>query len=196
MKRHTITQVGIIMLALLASGAAGASDYGCKVLLCLANPGGPTQYGECVPPINQLWYDLRKGRGFPTCEQAAGSNVVQKETHYDICQGGLTSLAAGKKAITKTEYEAQKTVQNQVNDWDEQQGRGPPSPKIYAGDEDGQVCVSEKIQDTTVRVRSGGYRWRNVVVSVHDKIVAAQAKGSGNAFDVYIENKLHNRVLW
>lgn len=30
---------------------AHAQDWGCQVLLCLANPGGPTQYAECVGPI-------------------------------------------------------------------------------------------------------------------------------------------------
>ncbi len=46
---------------------ARADEYGCQVLLCLSNPGGPTQYGECVPPIDRLWSDLRHFRGFPTC---------------------------------------------------------------------------------------------------------------------------------
>ena len=46
---------------------AHAQDWGCQVLLCLANPGGPTQYAECAPPISRLWDALRRGSAFPTC---------------------------------------------------------------------------------------------------------------------------------
>jgi len=51
----------------LSVGACRADDWGCQVLLCLANPGGATQYAECVPPITKLWDELRKGHAFPTC---------------------------------------------------------------------------------------------------------------------------------
>lgn len=70
-------------LALLASAAmlvtftpapALASDYGCQVLLCLSNPGGPTQYSQCVPPIAKLWRELAQGKAFPTC---TGGGVVK-----------------------------------------------------------------------------------------------------------------------
>ena len=44
-----------------------ASDWGCQVVLCLATPGSPTQYAECVPPITKLWNVLATGGSFPTC---------------------------------------------------------------------------------------------------------------------------------
>ena len=44
-----------------------ASDWGCQVVLCLATPGSPTQYAECVPPITKLWNVLAVGGSFPTC---------------------------------------------------------------------------------------------------------------------------------
>ncbi|MEP7453347.1 hypothetical protein [Phyllobacterium sp. SB3] len=46
---------------------AQASDWGCQVILCLSNPGGPTQYGQCRPPIQKLWRELARGHAFPTC---------------------------------------------------------------------------------------------------------------------------------
>ena len=52
---------------------AHAQDWGCQVLLCLANPGGPTQYAECVGPISRLWDALRRGQVFPTCSGASAS---------------------------------------------------------------------------------------------------------------------------
>ena len=49
-----------------------ASDWGCEVVLCLATPGSPTKYVECVPPITKLWKVLAMGGSFPTC---TGSGV-------------------------------------------------------------------------------------------------------------------------
>lgn len=51
---------------------ARVDDWGCQVLLCLANPGGPEQYSECVPPIERLWSALRHGDPFPTCDFGSG----------------------------------------------------------------------------------------------------------------------------
>lgn len=57
------------------SAPAIASDFGCQVLLCLANPGGPTQYEACVPPITKLWEQLAIGRPFPTCTEGGVSGT-------------------------------------------------------------------------------------------------------------------------
>jgi hypothetical protein len=52
---------------LVFDGKARAGEWGCEVILCLSNPGGPTEYGECRPPIEKLWRELAKGHSFPTC---------------------------------------------------------------------------------------------------------------------------------
>ncbi|MBB4193019.1 hypothetical protein GGE45_001604 [Rhizobium aethiopicum] len=52
---------------LISGSKAQAEDWGCQVILCLSNPGGPTQYGECRPPIQKLWRELARGHSFPTC---------------------------------------------------------------------------------------------------------------------------------
>jgi len=57
-----------------APGLAHADDWGCQVLLCLSNRGGPEQYSECVPPIEKLWSALRHGDPFPTCDFGAGGS--------------------------------------------------------------------------------------------------------------------------
>ncbi|ABO58713.1 conserved hypothetical protein [Burkholderia vietnamiensis G4] len=49
---------------------ARADDWGCQVMLCLSNLGGPEQYAECVSPIERLWAALRDGDPFPTCDLA------------------------------------------------------------------------------------------------------------------------------
>ncbi|NNU63858.1 hypothetical protein G9X67_00995 [Rhizobium sp. WYCCWR 11152] len=52
-------------------GRAQANDWGCEVILCLSNPGGPTQFAECRPPIEKLWRELAEGHSFPTCSSAS-----------------------------------------------------------------------------------------------------------------------------
>lgn len=61
-------------MLILAPSAALADDWGCQVILCLANPGGPEQYAECVPPIEKLWAALRHGDSFPVCHFGAGGS--------------------------------------------------------------------------------------------------------------------------
>jgi len=54
--------------SLLAPTLARADDWGCQVLLCLADPRGPETESACVPPIEKLWSELRHGHAFPTCD--------------------------------------------------------------------------------------------------------------------------------
>ncbi|MBN3804358.1 hypothetical protein GXB81_15050 [Paraburkholderia sp. Ac-20336] len=76
---RSIARRWLIALALLAGtsvfapGVAYADDWGCQVILCLSNPGGPEQYGECVPLIEKLWRALRHGEPFPTCDFDTGA---------------------------------------------------------------------------------------------------------------------------
>jgi hypothetical protein len=60
--------------SILATGLAYADDWGCQVLLCLANPGGAEQYSACVPPIEKLWSALRHDDPFPTCDFGVGGS--------------------------------------------------------------------------------------------------------------------------
>ncbi|MCB5205158.1 hypothetical protein LH464_22070 [Neorhizobium sp. T786] len=55
------------LAAVFVSAPATASEWGCEVLLCLSNPGSPTEFKECVPPIHKLYSELAKGHSFPTC---------------------------------------------------------------------------------------------------------------------------------
>lgn len=57
---------------------AQASDFGCQVVLCLSNPGGPMEYGACVPPITKLYEILATGGSFPICSEG---NVRRTKTH-------------------------------------------------------------------------------------------------------------------
>lgn len=57
----------IVSLYLASGSHARADDWGCQVILCLSNPGGPTQFAECRPPVEKLWQHLARGHSFPTC---------------------------------------------------------------------------------------------------------------------------------
>ena len=68
---------GVVTVA--APQPAYASDWGCQVILCLATPGSPTTYAECVPPITRLWQVLAVGGSFPSC---SGVGVRTRETRH------------------------------------------------------------------------------------------------------------------
>lgn len=70
---------------LFISGTAIASEWGCQVVLCLSNPGGPTQFKECVKPIEKLWESLAKGKPFPTCEEGGISMSKIGYEPYEAC---------------------------------------------------------------------------------------------------------------
>src|SRR3546814_3767439 len=61
--------ISVLVGAAVQSTPAVASDntWACEVVLCISNPGGPTQYPACVPPITKLWRVLALGGSFPTC---------------------------------------------------------------------------------------------------------------------------------
>jgi hypothetical protein len=72
---------------------AHADEWGCQVLLCLSNPGGPTQYSACVPPIERLWAALRHGDPFPTCDLgmdgAGGASAINTFASGGYCREDL-----------------------------------------------------------------------------------------------------------
>ena len=71
-----------VVAAALASATSSSpvqaqSTWACEVLLCISNPGGATQFHECVAPIRKLITSLATGHAFPTC---SGGGV--RSTNY------------------------------------------------------------------------------------------------------------------
>ena len=91
--------VTLVMGGLVVGSPAHANDYGCRVLLCLSNPGGPMEYSECVPPITRLYRDLARGRPMPTCPEAGfnggsiGWDAMKRPVYVDL------SLPDGVKRV-------------------------------------------------------------------------------------------------
>lgn len=56
------------LLTFVTPSPVFADDWGCQVLLCLADPRGPETESECKPPIEKLWNALEHGKPFPTCD--------------------------------------------------------------------------------------------------------------------------------
>jgi len=83
-------------LACLSSSAARADDWGCTVLLCLANPGGATQYAACVPPVTKLWSHLKRGGAFPNCSGGGSSMSPLGYDPYEPCQDGYVMRELGR----------------------------------------------------------------------------------------------------
>ncbi|WLS04925.1 hypothetical protein [Shinella oryzae] len=90
---RTVTAALCFGSVYLTSGqSARADEWGCQVILCLSNPGGPTQFAACRPPIHKLWKWLAKGRSFPTC---SGVGFQSSRPQYDpfYCGEGYRLIA-------------------------------------------------------------------------------------------------------
>ncbi|WP_051888214.1 hypothetical protein [Caballeronia sordidicola] len=74
LRRWSLSLSVLGVASIFAPCAAYADDWGCQVLLCLSNPGGPEQYSAFVPPIEKLWSALRHGDPFPTCAFGIGGS--------------------------------------------------------------------------------------------------------------------------
>lgn len=91
--KHAVIGVlsGVLLcvpLYTFSSTVARSDDWGCQVLLCLANPGSPTEYAECRPPIERLWSHLAEGRSFPIC---SGVGYMASKPRYEpyYCDNGF-----------------------------------------------------------------------------------------------------------
>lgn len=88
---------------------AQASDWGCEVLLCLSNPGSPTEYAECVPPITKLYSHLAKGGSFPTCSGVGFSASKPRYEPYE-CESGFNLVRVRNEASETVKATCQATA--------------------------------------------------------------------------------------
>lgn len=179
---HSLIRVGVVAF-LLASGHTCASEYGCKVLLCLSNPtsnGGPTGVAECVDPISRLYNDLSHGRPFPRCEEAeaTGNRAVPVNDPFDPCPAPLQPAEADQ-------YVAQgQAPTNSVFGYSQ-------SAVPHLGATTGQrACVGRLVG----RYQGGGTD-NGPTVNVYDHVVWQKAQ-SPRAIDIYMNNVWYQRVHW
>lgn len=182
----------MILFIFLSISKVYASEYGCKVLLCLANPGNPKQYAECVPPITQLFRDLAKGRSFPTCGLADGhdgsSYAKQVYDPYDPCPTGTqpanpaTYVVQGSNTVNRSRWQSAYNISGQ--------------PSISQPNSvDGQWIGSRACTANPTGQYIGGNGDISYPVYVYKQVIW-QAPQSPHAIDVYIDNQFYQRVRW
>lgn len=89
-----------IAVTFLPSRFALADDWGCQVVLCLADPRGPEAESACVPPIEKLWAALRDGDPFPTCNFNSSSTDLPPSVLSAIPASTLANLGNGSGAVS------------------------------------------------------------------------------------------------
>lgn len=105
--RHSRTQRAVLRtipaLMLLAglSAAAHADDYGCKVMLCMANPKGPMAEATCRPPIERLLRERAQRRppAYPSCPEASPSTMAFNFRLYNDCPAGSAASNEGEYSV-------------------------------------------------------------------------------------------------
>lgn len=187
-----------------------ASEWGCQVLLCLADPRGPTTEGACVPPIHKLWDELRKARPkFPTCDMAEGpggkSWAQQGYGWYDPCPEGTMALKEGAHAMQGTKemvdtWKATPTFKRAYvfSKVEMSTGIGEGNDVGFGYDDrirSAKVCVGNLLGNVSKNV-SDGYRTRSVSVGVYDRVVLMNPANSPRLINVFIDNKLARVVRW
>lgn len=183
------SSVAFCSLVFVASSPAVASDYGCKVLLCLANPAGPTAVSQCVPPITQLWRDLAHvpPRAFPACDEARPAIAVQTSTWYDPCPDGTSALEEGTYALQQGAPDS-----------------AVPALGIGTGDNlyptqetmlSSKVCVGRQVGMIGMSFGSGENS-TSALVNIYDRVAILDPATSPNAIDVYLNGALYRRVRW
>lgn len=193
----------------LPEAPQGTHDWGCEVLLCLANPAGPEAVAPCVPPIERLWSELAKGHAFPTCALARGpegrSYAQMSSRAYDPCPIGTTALGMGEQAVLAAPMPP---------------GSVPRAPSgasatytsgsvgtMYFGIGDGvgfgqwtpdggappsKVCVANPAGTQMVPSGDGGF----LPVSAYGTVFTADSAGMRPVIDVYIDDRWWQSVRW
>lgn len=169
----------ITLLAILFSAPAIASDYGCKVLLCLSNPGGPREFVECHPPINQLYEDLKEGRPFPSCDEAGNNYARRVFDPFDPCPDSTTAAARSSHVTTG-----------------QKQGNGRLSTDsravISEGPGGARACVGKAVGNYTASDCDG---CESYTVTVYDR-VDWQAPQNPRAIDVFLDGQWSRRIRY
>jgi hypothetical protein len=182
-------------------------DWGCEVLLCLANPAGPTAVAQCVPPIRRLWRHLSRGRAFPTCTMASGSQgrsyARRGYRHYDPCPEGTQELGRGHLAELADAAPAATVPTARSGS---ASSFSPAAPGYtYIGIEVGDGYGAFDTEGNAPwKICVAGYRGEREVssgdsvysVQLYERIYTSPPHPSPNVIDVYIDDRLWHTVRW
>ena len=189
MRKKVVGCLSVLSALFGAVCPAQASDYGCKVLLCLANPAGPTAVAQCVPPITQLWRDLARvpPRPFPTCEEARPATAVQNETWYDPCPEGTFALEDGVYGARQVDLTS---AYLGIGEGDNLRPSGIDAPALGS-----KVCVGRPVGQVSIQV-GYGENATSVLANIYDRLALLDPATSPRVIDVFLNNALYRRVRW
>jgi hypothetical protein len=194
-------------------GYGAVSNWGCEVMLCLADPNGPMDKAECRPPIQKLYKALFKWKPqpFPVCLMSNGSNSknagnfaqVGPPSYYDACPAGTNPLPSGEVAYlvppTTTVTGTMPVSQSAVTAPLFMRGIGDGSG-FYPGmgGESGdtmpqKICVGPVIGQTTYST-GGGESAENYTANVYSKFAVLEPSSNSFTIEVYINGQLHKTV--
>lgn len=187
-----------VLLIMSAAASVQASEYGCKVLLCLSNPasnGGPKGVAECVPPINQLYRDLRKGRPLPRCDLADGNDGTSYARvvfdPYDPCPSALQPAVPGSYVAQGQRRAVRSKAPADLSPYTLQgQPQVSEPPHRDAENMGPRACVGTLVGAYATVSHDDSY-----TVSVFDQVLWLHAR-SPQAIDVFIDHVWQQRVRW
>lgn len=183
---------GVLIVLVVLAGSAPASQFGCKCLLCLADPLGPTARPPCVPPIHKLWHMLEKGKPFPTCTFADGNDgnswAQQTRNWYDICPAGSQPAPANSHValgvFNPVIRQYTPSGQTKVSEPDQDGGSF-----ISASGQGSQACVGNLVG--TYYDYDEGH-----AVNLYDSVTWQPPVNNPRAIDVYVDRALFRRVRY
>jgi len=188
-----------LVAAMCAAPVAHAQEWGCEVLLCLANPQGPTALAQCVSPITRLWNALANFQPFPTCDMAGSAAIAKgpyatsSVNYYSACPSGTTALAAGVSVVQGTSVvNAGKAVSTGI-------GTGDglvPGDTLSTLTLPPKVCVGGSALGTVTVQQKPGDIFNNISASVYPQVVNLRPLQEGNVINVYVDNALYTQVRY
>jgi hypothetical protein len=190
-------------------GYGAVSNWGCEVMLCLADPNGPMDKAECRPSITRLYRAIFRWRPqpFPVCLLSNGGDSrstgnyaqVGPPSYYDACPTGTTALPLGEGALVNPPPPVGAV----------RVGQPATTSVYYSGIGDGstftpsmgdsgdpmptKVCVGPVIGQTVYMFGSGDSAdSRNV--NVYSNVVLIPPSPNSFTVEVYINNQLYRSV--
>jgi hypothetical protein len=183
------------------ASATPAAPWGCTVLLCLANPRGPTAIAQCVAPIRELWSQLRRGRPFPSCPMAqgpaGGAYARLGSSHYDECPAGTNEVPADQLAYAAVvRLGSPRTADPPQTPAPAETSAGTSAPTLYAGIGSGpapttgvdpmslppKVCAGRSVGATAIN-QDDSLRY----VAIHEELVLLPPSALASFVDVILD---------
>lgn len=199
-----------LLVFVTLTSAAQADDWGCKVLLCLANPKGAMAEETCRPPIIRLYESLTKRDPdpFPSCDSANGAAVAKQGFNYfNACPSGTVDLPVGVNAIqvSRSVYTGLSgstrspfwSGSNELNRADVKQGIGSGEGSNFMNSPGNKVCVAKELGPVYLWEQNVGAQDSSpVAVQAFEQVVVLAPNASPRYIDVLIDNKPYTRTRY